>query len=102
MPQAATPSAPKKNISEKCSPKPFGEPVNGTQLMIADNLAFCREYYSLCEMPKDKNGEPVKVRRKNKSYVEIAMRNELSEPETVRLALQKGYGKMKEELKDKL
>lgn len=44
-------------------------------------------------MQKDKNGEPVKVRRKKKSYVEIALINELAEDETVRLRLEKGYEK---------
>lgn len=51
----------------------------GTQLMIADNLALCPEYHSIFEMQKYKNGEPVKVRRNKKSYVEFAMLNELAE-----------------------
>ena len=47
---------------------------------------------------KDKNGEPVKVRRKKKTYKEIAMLNEMSEEESVRVALQKGYEEMREKL----
>ena len=70
----------------------------GTQLMIADNLAFCPECHSIFEIQKDKNGEPVKVRRKKKTYKEIAMLNELSEEESVRVALQKGYEEMREKL----
>lgn len=72
------------------------------KLMIADNLAFCPECHSIFEMKKDENGEPQKVRRKKKTYQEIAMLNELSEAETVRLTLQKGYAQMRKELKDKL
>ena len=49
-------------------------------------------------MPKDKSGEPFKVRRKKKTYKEIAMLNEMSEEESVRVALQKGY----EEIRGKL
>ena len=59
---------------------------------------FCHECHSIFEMQKDKNGEPVKVRRKKKTYIEIAMLNELSEDETVRLALQKGYEEMRGKL----
>ena len=67
-------------------------------MMIADNLAFCPECHSIFEMQKDKNGEPVKVRRKKKSYVEIAMLNEFSEDETVRLRIEKGYEEMRGKL----
>ena len=70
----------------------------GIQIMIADNLAFCHKCHSIFEMQKDKNGEPVKVRRKKKTYKEIAMLNEMSEEESVRVALQKGY----EEIRGKL
>ena len=49
---------------------------------------------------KDKNGEPVKVRRKKKTYKEIAMLNEMSEEESVRIALQKGYEEMRQALKE--
>ena len=70
----------------------------GTQLMIADNLAFCPECYSIFEMQKDKNGELVKVRRKKKTYKDIATLNEISEEESVRVALQKGYEEMREKL----
>ena len=70
----------------------------GTQLMIADNLAFCPECHSIFEMQKDKNGEPVKVRRTKKTYKEIAMLNEMSEEESVRIALQKGYEEMRGKL----
>ena len=70
----------------------------GTQIMIADNLAFCHECHSIFEMQKDKNGEPVKIRRKKKTYKEIAMLNEMSEEESVRITLQKGY----EEIRGKL
>ena len=70
----------------------------GTQLMIADNLAFCPECHSIFEMQKDKNGEPVKVRRKKKTYKEIATLNEMSEEESVRVALQKGYEEMRGKL----
>ena len=70
----------------------------GTQLMIADNLAFCPECHSIFEVKKDKNGEPVKVRRKKKTYKEIAMLNEMSEEESVRVALQKGYEEMRGKL----
>lgn len=69
-----------------------------TQLMISNNLAFCPECHSVFEMQKDKNGEPVKSRRKKKSYVEIAMLNELSEAETVRLRIEKGYEVMRGKL----
>ena len=70
----------------------------GTQKMIADNLVFCPECHSIFELQKDKNGEPVKVRRKKKTYKEIAMLNEMSEEESVRVALQKGYEEMKGKL----
>ena len=73
----------------------------GTQLMIADNLAFCPECHSIFEMQKDKNGEPVKDRRKKKTYKEIAMLNEMSEEESVRVALQKGYEEMRKEFLSK-
>ena len=49
-------------------------------------------------MQKDKNGEPVKVRRKKKTYKEIAMLNEMSEEESVRIALQRGYEEMRGKL----
>ena len=35
---------------------------------------------------KDKNSEPVKVRRKKKTYKEIVLLNEMSEEESVRVA----------------
>ena len=66
--------------------------------MIADNLAFCSECHSIFEMQKDKNGEPVKVRRKKKTYKEIATLNEMSEEESVRIMLQKGYEEMRGKL----
>ena len=50
------------------------------------------------EVQKDKNGESVKVRRKKKGYVEIAMLNELSMDKTERLRLKKDYDKMKSAL----
>ena len=52
-------------------------------------------------MQKAKNGEPVKVRRKKKTYKEIAMLNEMSEEESVRVKLEKGYVHMREELQNK-
>lgn len=48
---------------------------------------------------KIQSGEPVKVRRKKKTYKEIATLNEMSEEESVRVALQKGYEEMREKLK---
>ena len=36
------------------------------------------KYQYFIEVQKDKNGEPVKARRKRKSYVENTMLNELS------------------------
>jgi DNA-directed RNA polymerase specialized sigma subunit len=71
----------------------------GTQLMIADNLAFCPECHSIFEMKKDKNGEPVKVRRKKKTYKEIAMLNEMSEEESVRVSLERVYKYIRNNLK---
>lgn len=71
------------------------------QMMIADNLAFCPECYGSFEMQKNENGEPVKVCRKKKSYVEIAIENELSEPDSVHNILQKAYGQMREKIKEK-
>lgn len=72
------------------------------QLMMADSLAFCPECHSIFEMQKNENGESERVRRKKKNYIEIALLNELAEPETVRLTLQKAYAKMREELKNSL
>lgn len=71
----------------------------GTQMMIADNLAFCSECHSIFEMQKDKNGEPVKVRRKKKTYKEIAMLNEISEEESVRVSLERVYKYIRNNLK---
>lgn len=71
-------------------------------MMIADNLAFCPECYGSFEMQKNENGEPAKVRRKKKSYVEIAIENELSEPDSVHNILQRAYGQMKEKIKENL
>jgi DNA-directed RNA polymerase subunit M/transcription elongation factor TFIIS len=67
--------------------------------MIADNLAFCHECHSIFEMQKDKNGEPVKVRRKKKTYKEIAMLNEMSEEESVRVSLERVYKYIRNNLK---
>lgn len=64
------------------------------QLVTVDNLAFCFECHSIFEIQKDKNGEPVKVRRKKKIYKEIATLNEMSEEEGV--GIEKGYVVMRE------
>ncbi|MEE1502809.1 MAG: hypothetical protein UGF89_01015 [Acutalibacteraceae bacterium] len=50
-------------------------------------------------MKKDKNGEPVKVRRKKKTYKEIAMLNEMSEEESVRVSLERVYKYIRNNLK---
>ncbi|MEE1318681.1 MAG: hypothetical protein UHD05_04150, partial [Ruminococcus sp.] len=68
-------------------------------MMIADNLAFCPECHSIFETKKDKNGEPVKVRRKKKTYKEIAMLNEMSEEESVRVSLERVYKYIRNNLK---
>ena len=47
---------------------------------------------------KIQSGEPVKVRRKKKTYKEIAMLNEMSEEESVGIMLQKGYEVMRGKL----
>ena len=67
--------------------------------MIADNLAFCPDCHSIFEMQKDKNGEPVKVRRKKKTYKEIAVLNEMSEEESVRVSLERVYKYIRNNLK---
>ena len=50
-------------------------------------------------MQKDKNGEPVKVHRKKKTYKEIAIINEIYKEESVKVALHKGYEEIREKLK---
>lgn len=50
------------------------------------------------EVQKDKNGEPAKVRRKKKIFVEMTVLNELAEIGTVRLRIEMGYKVMRKKI----
>ena len=50
-------------------------------------LVMATEIINCDRVQKIQSGEPVKVRRKKKTYREIAMLNEMSEEESVRVAL---------------
>lgn len=66
--------------------------------MVADHLGFCPECYGIYELGSDENGQPVKLLRKRKAYIDLAAEHMLSSPDTAFQIVNSAYEKMLIEL----
>lgn len=71
------------------------------RMMVADHLGFCPECYGIYELSKDENGQPVKLLRKGKAYIDLAAEHTLSSPDTAFRTVNGAYEKMRRELTEK-
>ena len=71
------------------------------RMMVADHLGFCPECYGIYELGKDENGNPVKLLRKGKAYIDLAAEHTLSSPDTAFRTVNGAYEKMRRELTEK-
>ena len=69
--------------------------------MVADHLGFCTECYGIYELGKDENDKPVKLLRKSKAYIDLAVEHMLSSPDSAFRIVNGAYEKMCRELTDK-
>ena len=71
------------------------------RMMVADHLGFCPECYGIYELGSDENGNPVKLLRKGKAYIDLAVEHTLSSPDTAFRTVNGAYEKMRRELTKK-
>ena len=71
------------------------------RMMVADHLGFCPECYEIYELGSDENGNPVKLLRKGKAYIDLAVEHTLSSPDTAFRTVNGAYEKMRRELTKK-
>lgn len=71
------------------------------RMMVADHLGFCPECYGIYELGRDENGQPVKLLRKGKAYIDLAAEHTLSSPDTAFRTVNGAYEKMRRELTEK-
>ena len=71
------------------------------RMMVADHLGFCPEFYGIYELGSDENGNPVKLLRKGKAYIDLAAEHTLSSPDTAFRTVNGAYEKMRRELTKK-
>lgn len=71
------------------------------RIMVADHLGFCPECYGIYELSRDENGNPVKLLRKGKAYIDLAAEHTLSSPDTAFRTVNGAYEKMRRELTEK-
>ena len=71
------------------------------RMMVADHLGFCPECYGIYELGRDENGQPVKLLRKDKAYIDLAAEHTLSSPDTAFRTVNGAYEKMRRELTEK-
>ncbi len=69
--------------------------------MVADHLGFCPECYGIYELGRDETGNPVKLLRKGKAYIDLAAEHTLSSPDTAFRTVNGAYEKMRRELTEK-
>lgn len=71
------------------------------RMMVADHLGFCPECYGIYELGSDENGNPVKLLRKGKAYIDLAAEHMLSSPDTAFRTVNGACEKMRRELTEK-
>ena len=71
------------------------------RMMVADHLGFCPERYGIYELGSDENGNPVKLLRKGKAYIDLAAEHTLSSPDTAFRTVNGAYEKLRKELTEK-
>ena len=69
--------------------------------MVADHLGFCPECYGIYELGRDETGNPVKLLRKGKAYIDLAAEHTLPSPDTAFRTVNGAYEKMRRELTEK-
>ena len=69
--------------------------------MVADHLGFCPECYGIYELGRDETGNPVKLLRKGKAYIDLAAEHTLSSPDTAFRTVNGAYEKRRRELTEK-
>ena len=71
------------------------------RMMVADHIGFCSECYGIYELGKDGKGEPIKLLRKCKAYIDLVAEHMLSSPDTAFQIVNGAYEKMRKELTEK-
>ena len=65
------------------------------RVMVADHLGLCPECYGIYELDRDENGNPVKLLRKGKAYIDLAAEHTFSLPDSAFRTVNGAYEKMR-------
>ena len=67
------------------------------RMLVAAHLGFCPECFETLAW-KEKDGVPILAPQKKQSLVDLAIKHELSDPDSVHEILERAYGKMRKKL----